>query len=274
MIPADYITEWRTHAPWVQDVQVEQDLIIARAVVEMFNRDELASALAFRGGTALRRLFVRPPARYSEDIDLVQLRAEPIGPTLDALRAALDPWLGPPKRTLKRGRVVLLYRMRSEGPPPLPMKLKVEINSEEHFTVYEHLHQPVEISSRWFSGRATVTTYQIEELLGTKLRALYQRSKARDLFDLWKTLATVKVDPRRVVEAFLRYLEHQGRKVSRRDFEANLDAKLADPEFPKEVVPLLARGTTWDVHVAADFVRRELLSMIPERESRKSKRMR
>jgi hypothetical protein len=26
MIPRDYITEWRSQAPWVQDIQIEQDL--------------------------------------------------------------------------------------------------------------------------------------------------------------------------------------------------------------------------------------------------------
>lgn len=97
MIPRDYITEWRRHAPWVQDYQVEQDLIISRALVEIFSDSHLQSALAFRGGTALYKLHIRPPARYSEDIDLVQIRAEPIGTTLNALREHLDPWLGRPQ---------------------------------------------------------------------------------------------------------------------------------------------------------------------------------
>lgn len=72
MIPKDFITEWRAHAPWVADRQVEQDLVISRALVELFSRPTIASALAFRGGTALYKLHLRPAARYSEDIDLVQ----------------------------------------------------------------------------------------------------------------------------------------------------------------------------------------------------------
>lgn len=60
MIPFDFITEWRATAPWISDVQVEQDLIITRAVVEIFNVEEVASALAFRGGTALYKLHPRP----------------------------------------------------------------------------------------------------------------------------------------------------------------------------------------------------------------------
>ncbi len=79
MIPRDYIIEWRVEAPWVQDSQVEQDLVISRALVEIFSHPLLSRSLAFRGGTALYKLHIRPAARYSEDIDLVQIEAEPAG---------------------------------------------------------------------------------------------------------------------------------------------------------------------------------------------------
>ena len=79
-IPRDYITQWRERAPWSEDVQVEQDLIVSRALVEIFSNAVLAGALAFRGGTALYELYLTPPARYSEDIDLVQVAPGPAGP--------------------------------------------------------------------------------------------------------------------------------------------------------------------------------------------------
>ncbi len=73
MIPLAYIREWRQRVPWTQDAQVEQDLIISRALVEIFSHPDLAENLAFRGGTALFKLYLSR-ARYSEDIDLVQVR--------------------------------------------------------------------------------------------------------------------------------------------------------------------------------------------------------
>ena len=91
MIPRDFITEWRAEAPWVQDFQVEQDLVISRALVEIFSHRVLREALAFRGGTALYKLHLKPAARYSEDIDLVQTKAGPAGPMMAALREVLDP---------------------------------------------------------------------------------------------------------------------------------------------------------------------------------------
>ena len=114
MIPRDYITWWRAKVPWVQDFQVEQDLVISRALVEIFSKRELSAALAFRGGTALHKLHINPPARYSEDIDLVQIHAGAIGPTLTALRGVLDSWLGDPQWKQNEGRVTFDYRFDSE----------------------------------------------------------------------------------------------------------------------------------------------------------------
>jgi predicted nucleotidyltransferase component of viral defense system len=182
LIPKAYIDGWRKNAPWPQQAQVEQDLVICRALIEIFSRPLLADSLAFRGGTALFKLHM-PPARYSEDIDLVQVEAGPIGDVLDELRGCLDPWLGEPRRNRNEGRVTLMYRFDSED--SIPLRLKVEINTREHFAVYGFRTLPFAVESRWHSGEAEILTYDLEELLGTKLRALYQRRKGRDLFDLW-----------------------------------------------------------------------------------------
>jgi predicted nucleotidyltransferase component of viral defense system len=152
VIPFDYITEWRAEVPWATEAQVEQDLILSRAVVSIFAEPEVSRVLAFRGGTALYKLHLRPPARYSEDIDLVQVVPGPIGSTLDAIRRTLDPWLGQPRRDVKEGRVVLTYRMTSEGQPPVPLRLKVEINSREHFTVFGIEERELVVRSRWHTA--------------------------------------------------------------------------------------------------------------------------
>jgi len=98
MIPEQAIVEWRRQAPWSANSMVEQDLVISRALVEMFSTPELAESLSFRGGTALYKIYLNPAARYSEDIDLVQTFAEPIGDT-SPLEVVLgntpdlsDPW--------------------------------------------------------------------------------------------------------------------------------------------------------------------------------------
>jgi predicted nucleotidyltransferase component of viral defense system len=79
LIPAAYLQEWGTKAPWPDSRQVEQDLIICRALCDLFNSPALAGKIAFRGGTAINKLLFRQPLRYSEDIDLVQTQPEAIG---------------------------------------------------------------------------------------------------------------------------------------------------------------------------------------------------
>ena len=132
---------------------------------------------------------------------------EDVGPIMDALREALNPWLGTPKWKQSEGRVRLVHRMQAED--GLPRKLKVEINSWEHFTVFRMETLPMEVKSRWFSGGASIRTCQLDELMGTKMRALYQRKKGRDLFDLWIANKAVGINPDRLVDSFRHYMEHE-----------------------------------------------------------------
>ena len=202
MIPRDHILEWREQAPWPQDVQVEQDLIISRALVAIFGNAALHDALAFRGGTALYKLHL-PAARYSEDIDLVQTKAGLAKPMMDALHEVLNPWLGQPKTKQNEGRVTFVYRLQSEDTPPLPLRLKIETNTREHFSVYGFKEIPFSVKSRWFDGSCSIHTYELDELLGTKLRALYQRRQGRDLFDMAIAMNSGKADL--VLELLLRF---------------------------------------------------------------------
>jgi len=260
MISGAYIKEWRQKVPWSHNDQVEQDLIVCRALVEIFSHPDLADKLAFRGGTALFKLHL-PPVRYSEDIDLVQVHPGPIGPVMDALQEKLNPWLGHPKRKRSEGRVTLTYRVASEE--GVPLKLKVEINSREHFTVLGFEKRVFAVDSRWFSGSASILTYHLDELLGTKVRALYQRKKGRDLFDLWASFDTVTVRPEPVVQCFLHYMDQEGHKVSRAEFEQNISEKLSDPRFIADIGPLVVADSGFDFPGAADFVLKRLATLIP-----------
>jgi predicted nucleotidyltransferase component of viral defense system len=262
MIPAAFITEWRASAPWLSDAQVEHDLILSRALVELFSHPVIAEHVAFRGGTALHKIFLPPAVRFSEDIDLVQSQPGPIGPVLDAVRRALDGRLGVPQRKASESSATLTYRVESEGPPVIPLRFKVEINTREHKSFDGFRHQPFTVTSRWFSGSALLTTYTLEELMATKLRALYQRRKGRDLFDLWMVLSTTKADPAHIVALFQEYMAMAGHSISRAEFIMNLEAKLAHKGFLRDIDPLLRSEVTYDPHAAYRLVAQELLERL------------
>ena len=106
-----------------------------------------------------------------------RLHQTPIGEVVTEIRKILDPWLGQPKRKQGAGRFTLVYSFQSEDIPSIPMKLKIEINTREHFSVKGFIHKDFKTNSRWFQGNARILTYHLEELMGTKLRALVSTKK-------------------------------------------------------------------------------------------------
>jgi hypothetical protein len=101
------------------------------------------------------------------------------------------------------------------------------------------------------------------EITSSLGRALYQRKKGRDLFDLWAVLDRGLVNPDRVVECFLAYLDSQGLRVSRAEYEANLVGKMADRGFAQDIQPLLAPGSSFDSADAFGLVMGILVSKLP-----------
>ncbi len=262
MIPKADIVAWRQHAPWVADAQVEQDLIISRALVAIFADETLAGKLAFRGGTALHKLYFKPARRYSEDIDLVQSKAGPIGAVLDSLQAVLNGFLGTPKRKQTEEGATLTYRMESEGPPVVPIRLKVEINTREHVAFQGLQLMPFAVTGRWFSGSCNISTFTLEELLATKLRALYQRRKGRDLFDVWLGLTEGGADAVQIVTLFKQYMAAEGQTIDARTYEANMQDKMKHAGFLSDLKPLLPAKTKYDASEAFALLQREIIARL------------
>ncbi len=263
MIPQRYIEEWKTQAPWPTDAQVEQDLIIARALVEMFSDDLLKHSLAFRGGTALHKLYLNPQIRYSEDIDLVQIKSEPINPILKQIRERLS-FLGT-KRTVKQHihNNTIIYRFETEDPSVISMRLKIEINTREHFNVLGLKEIPYKVENSWFSGECMLTGYELEELLGTKLRALYQRRKGRDLFDLYWALIHQDVDIQKLIQCYKTYMQYSVDKPpTQKQFLANMEEKITDKEFLDDIHIILKPGVEYDNEKAWEVVKKEIIEKI------------
>ena len=240
MIPEVDITAWSQIAPWGEPRQVEQDLIISRALVEIFNHDLLGSALRFRGGTALNKIIFPAPLRYSEDIDLVRTEASPIGPVLDALREVLEPWLGRGNFGASQVAPKLRFRVPAEDDPDTQIRLKVEVNIAEIDAFDPPASIPYSVQNPWFSGETSITTFSPEELMATKLRALLQRDKGRDLFDLAHALTVFpNLDIDRMIDIFCRYLAISGQTISRAEAEQRMLAKFERPDLLGDMQPLL-----------------------------------
>jgi predicted nucleotidyltransferase component of viral defense system len=263
MIPRAYIYEWQESAPWLSNAQIEQDLVIERALIELFSNDMIRKNLAFRGGTALHKIFMKPQARYSEDIDLVQIKPGPIHPVMQEIKKALS-FLGIKRGTKQNLRMnTMVYRFDTEIAPVINSRLKIEINCREHDSVLGLKTVSHVLNSSWFTGSAEINSYELEELLGTKLRALYQRSKGRDLFDLYYSLINQNPDCDKIIFCFKKYMDtYNNAALTSREILLNLDEKMKDTDFLGDIKALLRPEINYDVNHAYELVKKEIIERI------------
>jgi predicted nucleotidyltransferase component of viral defense system len=147
--------------------------------------------------------------------------------------------------------------------PIAPMRLKIEINTREHISVFGLKEIPFEMKSTWFSGKCNITGYEVEELLSTKLRALYQRKKGRDLFDLYWALTHLDIDIEKMIYCYNIYMQNAVDKPpTQKQFLANMNEKMADKDFLEDIRLVLKQGIEYDNEAAWELVRKELVGKI------------
>ncbi len=257
MIPANAITAWGVERDWSTREQVEQDLLLSRAICAIADDDYLSSELVFRGGTALHKLHLDRAYRYSEDLDYVRTSAAGIGPLTQAL-TRLGTSLGFDVRT-RIGQHPKVY-WRTTAATGVPLRIKIEVNTHERSPALQPIRLEHRVESSWWSGTAQVLTFETPELIATKIRALYQRSKGRDLFDMWLALDHLGLDPLAVIAAF-EPCRPTGLTAARA--QENLHRKLNDPSFRHDLDPLVR---TWpdgyDLDFAGALISDELLARL------------
>lgn len=284
MIQQTHLTAWQSHAPWPKRSQIEQDLRLSRGVAAIFSDEVLREHLAMRGGTVLHKAHLAPAARYSEDLDLVLVKAMDAD-TLDKhLRRVLTPVLGNPTDSLIADAWLAIRNVLRPSKIlrtaykfiPLGLQreetIKVEVNLNESASLYPLVDVTLDVLDEDGERvRATARSYDINEMLGTKTRALMQREQGRDLFDLahaWQLSQTgatpYAVDGGKAMEAFSWYLEKEGTRFSAKEANAQLDSHLCKKGFRHDMETLLRPDMpSFDADQAADMVRKAYFRHLP-----------
>lgn len=265
--------------PWSSQHQVEQDLLLCRAMVALFEDTFLTGQIAMRGGTLLHKVHLAPAARYSEDIDLVVIGTRPEEHIRRAVRRVLMDVLGKPKasvwgtlklalrNSVKPSRVLwMTYSMPSIIESSRMLDIVVEANVTERKPHRAVAEIPFSFPFRDKPVQARIKAYDIHEMLGTKMRAMFQRKRGRDLFDLyWALTKSISpVDPPEVIESFQHYMKQEGTKAGRAEFIGILEAHLKDRGFCSDMEPLLRHGIVYDPQAAGSYIKTHLLSLLPE----------
>jgi predicted nucleotidyltransferase component of viral defense system len=248
-------------------------------MVALFDDKFLSSQIAMRGGTLLHKVHLAPPARYSEDIDLVVVGTRPPDHIRQAIRRVLTDVLGTPKasvwdtlklairNTVKPSRVLrMTYAARSIIEPNRALEIVVEANVTERKPHRAVVEMPFSFPFRDKPVEMRIKGFDIHEMLGTKMRAMFQRKRGRDLFDLyWALTKSAKpIAPAAIIESFQHYMKQEGTTAGRSEFVAILDAHLKDRGFCSDTEQLLRSGITYDPQSAGRYVKAKLLSLLPE----------
>lgn len=259
MIPAAAVTAWSVGAPWPTRTQVEQDLLLSRLICEIANHPYLGEELVFRGGTCFHKLHIHPARRYSEDLDYVRSSAGGIKEFTTAM-TALGEQLG--CRVSTEVGANPKVHLLTESVEDLRIRIKVEVNTHERSPADPIALTPYEVVSPWWSGRADVRTFSTRELIATKIRALYQRKKGRDVFDMWLALTELGLTGDDLLAVFTPY---RPEGLTAAVATANLRAKLRDEGFRRDLEPFIAGPPAgYNIDVAAEMLIEQVLSKIPK----------
>jgi predicted nucleotidyltransferase component of viral defense system len=257
MIPASDITKWGVNHPWSTRDHIEQDFLLSQAICEIANDSLLGNELIIRGGTALNKLFLPKPYRFSEDLDYVRSSAGGIGFIMNQLVTIGDSLGYKANSNLTKFPKVFWKGMSESGQQ---IRIKIEINTYERNPALPPIVLRHEIESECYNSLSTVKTFRIEELIATKIRALYQRSKGRDLFDIWLSLEMLALDPVIIIEAFKPYRPDG---ITSESSIKNIERKLDSRQFLDDLNGLAVLNEIgYDPRQASEIVIEKLLKRL------------
>ena len=257
MIPYNTITAWGVSHPWPTREQIEQDLLLSQAICEIYQDDYLRDELVFRGGTALNKLFLPEPYRYSEDLDFVRRTSGGIGAVFDRITEIGNRLGYSVNKNVEKYPKVFLRGKYQSG---LGLKIKIEINTYERYPAMPLIEVEHSVNSDWYSQTPIVKTFELEELAATKIRALYQRAKGRDLYDLWIMLTSLNIDPEKTLMAFSTY---RPENFSGINAIVNLQRKMSDTSFKADIESIVSHTSPeYHANKAADLIIEKLLSKL------------
>ncbi len=261
MIPRAALTGWGVNRPWPSVEAIEQDLLLACTIVEVYRHPLLHEELAFRGGTCLHQIHLAQPRRYSEDLDFVRVTNTPIGPVYNALREVAEAVGITDVQTVTGRYPKMRWRAPATSDPQTRLRIKIEMNTFETSPARPHIRIPFAVDSpAYFTGDADVLTFDPAELVATKIRALHQRKKGRDLFDLWLALTEMGLDPAEILAAFIPYRPDGYTSPTA---IATLQGHLKDRAFRSDLNLLVAVWPEdYDIDDAGDLIIEQLLSRV------------
>lgn len=194
----------------------EHDYRISYLLSDIYSNDFLTDRLLLKGGTAINKLHLKSLSRLSVDLDFNQIGSkEEVLRSTRQIREALVQIATEQDQSYKitfdpryeQTTIHIKYNSITGQQPVQP--IKIEVSHIERFPILKTENKELMLYDSETS--TSIGTYRIEELLATKLRALYDRMKGRDLYDLASSFNLVK--DKTVLRKMFLYYFYRDRKV-------------------------------------------------------------
>lgn len=238
MIPRTVLAAWRRKAPWRDDRQVAQDLLLSVLAIRISRAPITSEHLVWRGGTCLHKLHLERPWRFSEDLDFVLLGDIEYSRIRDAITSVItELGMEAVKAEISPSRVNVWASASIDAlPGSSPVKVKLEVNCNDARPAMDLIRIHHEVRTRIWNEEGEILTFQPAELVATKFRALAQRRKGRDLSDLWLARRELGIQDVALAAGADHYLNHEG--IAPAILRKRLAQHVLDPEFCNDLTAL------------------------------------
>lgn len=189
----------------------EKDYFLALALQILYSSG-LADRLVFKGGTAIHHLYL-DQLRFSEDLNFAA--TEPVA--IDDVEGAFRPHgFFQIVKFYDSGFSLKIERLRFTGPLAQPNSIKLDIDLTQKLVLSAEKHPYRNV----FGVPATVAAMALPEICAEKVRAMNERARYRDFYDLAMVTAKHAVEPRRILDILGQ--KEIRKPVSRESILANL----------------------------------------------------
>lgn len=254
------IRSWADEIGTANQLLAEQDFRLVHLLAAIAENTDTAQKLYLKGGTAINKLYLqdRGLSRLSVDLDFNHIgskeqvfkeRNEVINQLLKIIQSHNNTYhLEVSEKRYEQTTIRAAYTSLAGS---APQRIKIEISHVERFPILPTLMKPLSLPRE---GKVAVTTYKLEELISTKIRALYDRLKGRDVYDMWSANRVESLDKTAVRKLFLYYFYRDRKVFNPKTFAQRMQKAISENTISDDVSGFVRPNLSFDLRQASKDV--------------------
>ena len=261
-IKKEQIEEWAAKKHFQEEAHAEIDLRLEFLLNATYQKEWLRKHLIFKGGTALHKIHLKENLRFSEDIDLEHRQNQKMFETINQILHLFEELDMEGKGINQKNNYKILSFYNSEITNQRE-RVKMEIGYKEDFSILGYTEKILDINNVCFASKVLVNTYDINEILSQKTRALYQRFKGRDLYDLFVSRLHPDFDIEKIAKCFIRHMTNKktGNNMMpvEKEFILNIEKKEDNPDFINDIYRCLKTNVEYNQSEAFEWAKKDFV---------------